>query len=451
MSITTCGSAVSAHAYAIAGTRPQAPTIFAMSTHIGWMVDRTTGANFCSSASHDYCQSGYSGGGAGGFSYPSSVAVDPRTGDIYVADLANYRVQKFAPDGRFILMFGGDVNRDAKSSPGASRMARDICTAAVRTSCQAGVAMGAVGDLDYPESIAVDDSTGYVYVAERGQRDDRVDKYTPGGRLVWSVGKRVNRTTDGNFCSEAEIERAHVRCGPGDENASASTEAGAFRFTSEAGDLVAVGGPQDLIYVGDEHRVQEFDQNGRFRREIMLASASSAPGSAVSSLAVASNGTVYLVYESRNADTGLSVESDDLVRVFDPRGLQIRQFAVIPRLAGVVLEVDGIAIGPGGELAAIGVEIGSGFHERFGFVYASASGRLIGEFPPPQDNDGLTFDGAGDLYVAATDDQEIVGYVPVPAAEFATNPTPCEPAGPGDRTAAFNCALGLTGGEAESR
>jgi len=44
---------------------------------------------------------GQAGSGLGEFSSPFGVAVD-KTGDIYVADLGNHRVEEFSPDGKAI-------------------------------------------------------------------------------------------------------------------------------------------------------------------------------------------------------------------------------------------------------------------------------------------------------------------------------------------------------------
>ena len=75
------------------------------------------------------CRKGLSGSGAGqfievpgkgGYGSPSGVAVDS-SGDIYVMDLGNFRVQKFDDAGHFLLAFGGQVNQTTGG---------DICTAA---------------------------------------------------------------------------------------------------------------------------------------------------------------------------------------------------------------------------------------------------------------------------------------------------------------------------------
>ena len=39
-----------------------------------------------------------------------AVAVDEGTHDVYVADKANHRVEKFDSEGNFLFMFGDGVN-----------------------------------------------------------------------------------------------------------------------------------------------------------------------------------------------------------------------------------------------------------------------------------------------------------------------------------------------------
>jgi sugar lactone lactonase YvrE len=387
---TTCMAGVVSSAPSVA------PTIFAMSLHIGWEVDAVTGRNTCVAVSEHTCSSHKQSQEAGGFDYPSSVAVDPRKGNIYVADLSNFRVQKFTADGTFVLTFGGDVNATTDAQRGASPEMRNICTARSSDRCTAGTSGGEAGQLSYPASVAVDPHTGDVYIMEVGAGHNRLDKYTPDGRFVWTVSR-------------------------------------GFKSASQSGDLLAVGGPEHLVYVGDEHRVREFDVQGRLRREILLASASAAPLSAVSSIAVDRAGDVYLVYRTSTQERGAPVEHADLIRRFNPAGEEVGQFPVLARLPNAEAHIDGIALDPTGRLAVIGVEegpvigaeAGPGFYERFGFVYEGATGRLVGEFPPPQDNDGLTFDGRGGLYVAATDDQEVVGYAPLAAAGLLTSVVGC--------------------------
>lgn len=102
----------------------------------GWGVDDgSSELQVCTTESG--CQKGIAGTGAGQFAEIGAVgvAVDS-TGDIYVVDLANHRVQKFDPDGSFLLMFGSEVDQ-GPNNPG------DVCTAAFIAggdTCGAGTA-----------------------------------------------------------------------------------------------------------------------------------------------------------------------------------------------------------------------------------------------------------------------------------------------------------------------
>ena len=98
------------------------------------------------------------------------------TGDVYVADTGNHRVDQFSSSGSFIRAFGADVG-------GAGV---DVCT----SGCQAGTAGTAPGQLTEPKFIDVDNSTGPsagdVYVADGTDRI--VQKFDSSGHLITSWG-----------------------------------------------------------------------------------------------------------------------------------------------------------------------------------------------------------------------------------------------------------------------
>lgn len=54
---------------------------------------------------------GKRGEGEGEFNFPTHVAVHPVTGDIYVADSMNFRIERFTPDGKFIRHLGSAGER----------------------------------------------------------------------------------------------------------------------------------------------------------------------------------------------------------------------------------------------------------------------------------------------------------------------------------------------------
>ncbi|MGA8745171.1 MAG: hypothetical protein WB507_04835 [Solirubrobacterales bacterium] len=73
-------------------------------------VDKTTGANVCTAASHDECQPGTAGTTPGTFESPSFIAVDPSAGssagDVYVVDSGDRTISKFGPSGDLITSWG---------------------------------------------------------------------------------------------------------------------------------------------------------------------------------------------------------------------------------------------------------------------------------------------------------------------------------------------------------
>ncbi len=402
------------------------PIGLALSAHVGWRADKTTGASLCTVASYDKCGPSEKTGAADGFDYPDSVAVDRRTGDLYVAELSNARVQELTAAGAFVSMFGWDVNATNTRRAGATQAERNLCTAASKDVCQPGLSGTQAGQMGTPASVAVDPLTGDLYVLDIEAGDFRLDKHTREGRFLWRVGRGVNQTRKGNLCTAGEIERAAVKCGPGASSASVSTERGAFKFFSQSGNLLAVGGPEDLLYVGDEHRVQVFDSDGAWKREILLASISAEAGSSVVALAVAQSGELYLIYRVGNGEAGLPAEQADVVHKFSPSGEQVAEYPVNARSAGGLDSIDAMAIDRSGRLAVMGVELAAGSSRRFGSLYNGGTGAPLTEFTAPIDNDGIAFSGGEELYVATAVDQEVAVYAPAPLAEFAREPLPCD-------------------------
>lgn len=114
-------------------------------------------------------------------STPSDVAVDSATGDVYVADTGNHRVQKFDSAGNFILMFGKEVDQTSGGN---------ICTAASGDTCKAGASTPTPTGFEEPAFLAIDNypgGEGDVYV---GDRKGTVRKFTSGGALIttWGLG-----------------------------------------------------------------------------------------------------------------------------------------------------------------------------------------------------------------------------------------------------------------------
>ena len=158
---------------------------------------------------------GSQGSAAGAFVTPVGVAVDQTTGDVYVADSGNARVQKFDANGTFIAAWGWGVTDGMAQS--------EVCTSA----CLAGIAGSGAGQFSNPTSIAVDSSggssSGDVYVGDAGNnvvlKFDSNGNYlatidgstTPQGPFVVVAGVAVDQighlwTADGNTDNITEFD-----------------------------------------------------------------------------------------------------------------------------------------------------------------------------------------------------------------------------------------------------
>ncbi len=120
---------------------------------------------------------GEKGSGAGQLEEPQGVAVNDATGDVYVVDKGNDRIDEFEADGTFLRAWGWGV------ADGITQKLQ-MCT----ITCFKGFAGSGEGQLDAPEAIAVDDSgksvaedpsVGDVYVTNTA--DDVVEKFGPSG------------------------------------------------------------------------------------------------------------------------------------------------------------------------------------------------------------------------------------------------------------------------------
>jgi hypothetical protein len=408
------------------------PVALTLSARVGWKIN----GGACVGAAQHPCGRGQSSDAPGGFKYPSGVAVDPANGDIYVADTANHRIQKLTATGAFIAMFGSRVNATKDRLAIGTNEKRDICTAISGDACTAGRNGTGAGELTSPTSIAVDPVTGAVYVLEVAAGDFKVVKYTSAGHFVWMIGRHVNRTNGADVCAKRDVDRG-MRCGQGHESPVGTMAPYAFKFAQFEGNLLAAGGPEDLLYVGDEHRIQEFDASGRWRGQIVLASLSAGPRSVVASLALDKIGDLFAVYHGPIAKSDLGTEATDAVYRFDWHGNMNGKLLIRPQRANGVVTLDALAVDSSDRLAVIG-----GIDTHVGAIYDVNTGAHLSNFVAPSDNDGIAFSPGDYLYVADPDEQQIVAYAPGQPVQLFTSPAPCRLASTQDKDAAFNCVLG---------
>jgi hypothetical protein len=193
--------------------------------------------------------SGGEGAGQFGESGPSAVAVDSSTGSVYVFDPANGRVQKFDADGNFELAFGWGV---ADGSPELQR-----CTATcLPASGGPGSGVGQFGEGAGQAALAVDPTSGNLLVSDPG--NFRVEEFDPEGQFVRSFGRDVEAGGGEGFevCAEAAKCKAGIEgsepgaLGPSGPASLSVDAAGVIyaaetygsprleRFTPDAGTLV---------------------------------------------------------------------------------------------------------------------------------------------------------------------------------------------------------------------
>jgi sugar lactone lactonase YvrE len=129
---------------------------------------------------------GSDGSGAGQLEAPTAVAL-AASGNVWVADGSNHRIEEFSSTGSFIEALGWGV------SNGKSEL--QTCT----SSCKAGLSGSEPGEFADPEGIVVSPSTGNIYVADDAL--NRVDEYSSGGTFVRSFG--------GSGSAPGELEDPH--------------------------------------------------------------------------------------------------------------------------------------------------------------------------------------------------------------------------------------------------
>jgi DNA-binding beta-propeller fold protein YncE len=210
---------------------------------------------------------------------PRGVAVNPTTGDVYVADQGNNRGDEFSPWGVFIRAWGWGV-RDG---------AAELQTCTGESGCQDGLEGSGPGEFDLDgEGIALD-SAGDVFVVDNS--DHRVQKFDSEGHFLLMFGGGVDQGphNPGDVCTAAFIAEGDT-CGAGSTGTADGQFGGAGQENEfPLGSYIAVG-PGEEVYVGDHERIQVFGTDGAFLESLPL------PGKTVMALAVAPSGDIYVSF-----------------------------------------------------------------------------------------------------------------------------------------------------------
>jgi RHS repeat-associated protein len=116
---------------------------------------------------------GGSGSGNGQLKLPGGGAFDA-SGNLWVPDAGNNRVEEFSASGTFMKTVGWGVS-DGKSE-------LEVCT----SSCKAGLAGAGNGEFNSPRAVAINTITGNVYVADT--ENNRVQELSSAGAFVAAIG-----------------------------------------------------------------------------------------------------------------------------------------------------------------------------------------------------------------------------------------------------------------------
>jgi sugar lactone lactonase YvrE len=241
----------------------------------------------------DLCNTSASGAvvaGDGQFYSPKDFAIDP-SGNIWVADTNNNRIQKFDSSGNFLLKFG---------SEGCQTIQND------------GSITGDTHNGKFCNPVSLDfDSSGKVYVADHNNR--RIQQFDSSGTYLTSFGSYG--TTDGKF------KNPHF-------------------MTIDS---------SDHIYVGDRERgnVQVFDDSFNFRYAITgLSDPKDIVIDTLKRLLVAYNHAVN-VYTSSNSTAAASTATLDFSSVYEYEilnftGTQLSQITIPSTNGGASLEFSNV-------------------------------------------------------------------------------------------------------------
>lgn len=311
---------------------------------------------------------------------PVGLAVDA-SGDVYVGDASNNRVDKFDASGNWLRAWGDGVLN------GAGEM--QTCT----NTCLTGQQFPATEAFEINTGIAVDNdplssSYGDVYVHDKGH--DRIEKFSPEGQFILMIGGKVNENGE-------DICRAGEKC---ELNGQQGTANGEFSYRPSFSSYIATG-PGGAVYVGDLGRVQVFESTGVWKENISLSGLSTEGGP--TALAVDASGDVFVKDEGVAGVHEFAPNGTELNTTFNQASTTVSALATDPAghlfvgdsLGGFhVLEYDSA----GTELESFAANTVSG--ENRGIAFSSTTGEIY----------------AADGYIYGGQEHAAVWAIPVPQA-----------------------------------
>lgn len=206
---------------------------------------------------------GATGSESGEFIDPGGTAVAPGGGSVWATDAVNNRVEEWSSSGSFLLAAGWGV-ADGKAE-------FETC----KTGCKAGLFGTGAGEFENPEGIAINQSTGVIYIASSGS--DKIQELSSAGAPIAAFGTAgsgagqlssphgiaIEEGTGSVYVADTDNNRIEKFSSSGEYEASFGKKGtGAGEFTSPIGVAVASG----YVYVADteNNRVQKLTTSGSY-------------------------------------------------------------------------------------------------------------------------------------------------------------------------------------------
>jgi len=245
---------------------------------------------------------GGAGAGAGKLSLPKSLATDSK-GNVWVADTGNNRIVEFNEKGEFVLTFGTGVNK-TKVEAGGTEAEKNLCTAASGNVCQAATAGSLAGQLKGPQGVALT-AGGNIWVADTG--NSRIEKFGPTGNMLNNIsgegtepGKlkspsAITVAPDGSIWV-ADTGNSRIE----QWNSSLSLLRAVGKEGSGGGEFKSPAAieadPSGNIWVGDlkNNRVEEFGEGGKYRGQFGANGSGKFSFSTATGVAVDASGSIWV-------------------------------------------------------------------------------------------------------------------------------------------------------------
>ena len=263
-----------------------------------WIVDTENARieKFSSSGSF-IAAYGSKGTGDGQFSHPWGIAINQSTGSVFVSDLSNHRIEKFSEEGTFEMAIGWGVKN--------GKAELETCT----TECKAGIAGSGLGQLHEPSGLTIS-ANGDVWVVD--EANDRVVGLSATGQYLSEFGSEGSgngqlNSPQGIAISEGEFYVADT----GNSRIEELSPVGSYlgQFGTEGTEAGQFRGPQDIavnpndgdLYVSDlyNNRIEELTPAGKYLTEFGSYGSGKAHFNSPTGLAVTSTGDLYVVDHRR--------------------------------------------------------------------------------------------------------------------------------------------------------